>query len=129
MWPAALRPASVLTSIGKKVISTITAAFDCQSKPNHMTAIGATPTIGNADTTLQAADRAAPGVRKLIELGDGSITFGPDGTVTHYPCPDLLTTNACFAGPGMRTLYATLSTSGRLIAFDNWPTAGLKLNF
>jgi hypothetical protein len=44
----------VLTSIGKKVITTTTAALDCQSKPNHMTMIGATPTIGSAD---QIADR------------------------------------------------------------------------
>ena len=44
--PAACRPASVLTSAGKKVIRMMTAAFDGQSKPNHMTAIGATPTSG-----------------------------------------------------------------------------------
>ncbi|MCL4242512.1 MAG: SMP-30/gluconolactonase/LRE family protein [Dehalococcoidia bacterium] len=67
----------------------------------------------------------------VATLVNGGLTsFSPDGkTVTHYPCPDLLTTNACFGGPGLRTLYATLSTTGRLIAFDNWPTAGLRLNF
>jgi hypothetical protein len=41
-------PVSVFTSIGKKVIIITTAAFDCQSNPNHMTMIGATPTIGRA---------------------------------------------------------------------------------
>ena len=42
----------MFTSIGKKVITTTTAAFDCQSKPNHITMIGAMPTIGSAETRL-----------------------------------------------------------------------------
>ena len=45
-------PASVLTSIGKNVTTTITAALDCQSNPNHITMIGAMPTIGMALTRL-----------------------------------------------------------------------------
>ena len=48
MWSAAASPCTVLTSIGKNTISTTTAAFDCQSKPNHITMIGAMPTIGSA---------------------------------------------------------------------------------
>ena len=52
MWPDSARPASVLTSIGKNVITTTTAAFECQSKPNHMTMIGATPMMGSAETIL-----------------------------------------------------------------------------
>ena len=47
----------VFTSIGKKVITTTTAAFDCQSKPNHITMIGATPTIGSAETRLPIGSR------------------------------------------------------------------------
>ena len=50
--PALESPAIVLTSMGKKVITTTTAAFDCQSNPNHITMIGATPTIGSAETRL-----------------------------------------------------------------------------
>ena len=42
----------VFTSIGKKVMTMTTAAFDCQSKPNHMTMIGAMPMIGSALTRL-----------------------------------------------------------------------------
>ena len=42
---------------------------------------------------------------------------------------DGITTNPCFAGPELRTLYVTLGSTGRLIAFDNWPTQGLKLAF
>lgn len=59
----------------------------------------------------------------------GITTVTPSGETSHVPCPDLLTTNCAFAGPGLRTLYVTLSTTGKLIAFDNWPTQGLKLNF
>ena len=47
----------MFTSIGKKVITTTTAAFDCQSKPNHITMIGATPTIGSAETRLPIGKR------------------------------------------------------------------------
>ena len=52
MRPAAASPATVFTSIGKKVMITTTAALDCQSKPNHITMIGAMPTIGSAETRL-----------------------------------------------------------------------------
>ena len=63
-------------------------------------------------------------------INGGVTSFAPDGSkAVHTPCPDVLTTNACFAGPDMRTLYVTLSTTGRLIAFDDWPTTGLRLNF
>ena len=47
----------MLTSIGKNVTTTITAAFDCQSKPNHMTMIGAMPTIGIALSRLVSGSR------------------------------------------------------------------------
>lgn len=63
-------------------------------------------------------------------VNGGITTMSPDGkSITHVPCPDRLTTNCCFAGPDLSTLYVTLSTTGKLIAFDNWPTKGLKLNF
>jgi gluconolactonase len=64
-------------------------------------------------------------------LYHGGITIvAPDGAILgHEPTGDELTTNACFGGPEMRTLYVTLSVSGRLVAFDSWPTRGLKLSF
>ena len=40
-----------------------------------------------------------------------------------------LRTNLCFGGPDLRTAYVTLSGSGRLIAFDDWPVPGLALNY
>ena len=45
-------PCTVFTSIGKNTITTTTAALDCQSNPNHITRIGAMPTIGSAATKL-----------------------------------------------------------------------------
>ncbi|MCA9832248.1 MAG: SMP-30/gluconolactonase/LRE family protein [Dehalococcoidia bacterium] len=67
----------------------------------------------------------------VATLVHGGITsISPDGArLTHTPVPDRLTTNCCFAGPGLGTLYVTASTTGQLVAFDNWPTKGLKLNF
>jgi gluconolactonase len=65
----------------------------------------------------------------VATLVNGGVTsFAPDGSkAEHTPCPDVLTTNACFGGPDLRTLYVTLSTTGKLVAFDNWPAKGLKL--
>ncbi|MCY1542054.1 hypothetical protein D9M68_777780 [compost metagenome] len=59
MLELALRPATVLTSMGKKVIATTTAALDCQSKPNHITMIGAMPIMGKADMKLPIGNRPA----------------------------------------------------------------------
>jgi gluconolactonase len=65
----------------------------------------------------------------VATLVNGGVTsISPDGSrIVHTPCPDVLTTNACFGGPDLRTLYVTLSTTGQLVAFDNWPVQGLKL--
>ena len=67
----------------------------------------------------------------VATLVNGGLTsFAPDGSkAEHTPCPDVLTTNACFAGPSLSTLYVTLSTTGKLIVFDDWPTKGLRLAF
>ncbi|MDA0224726.1 MAG: SMP-30/gluconolactonase/LRE family protein [Proteobacteria bacterium] len=66
----------------------------------------------------------------VATLFNGGITvISPDGRkIEHLPMPDLYTTNVCFGGPDLRTAYATLSVSGRLVAFD-WPRPGLALNF
>ena len=52
----------------------------------------------------------------------------PDGSrVDQYALPDMMVTNVCFGGPGLRTAYATLSMGGTLVSFE-WPRAGLELN-
>ncbi|UHL64054.1 SMP-30/gluconolactonase/LRE family protein [Paralcaligenes sp. KSB-10] len=62
-------------------------------------------------------------------LHGGITIISPDGLICkHLPLPDRYPTNMCFGGPDMRTLYVTLSASGRLIAIDDWPVPGLRLN-
>ena len=59
----------------------------------------------------------------------GISVHSPDGSeVRLIPMPDVLTTNICFGGAGLKTAYVTLSTTGKLVACD-WETAGLPLNF
>ena len=63
-------------------------------------------------------------------LHGGISVISPDGRLcSHVPLPDRYTTNLCFGGQDMRTVYATLSGSGKLIAIDDWPVPGLPLAF
>jgi len=64
----------VFTSAGKKVITMTTATLDCQSKPNHMTMIGAMPMIGKADTTLPIGKRPR---RRKSERSHSTATSTP----------------------------------------------------
>ena len=66
----------------------------------------------------------------VATLINGGITVvSPDGaSVEHIPMPDRYTTNICFGGDDLTTAYATLSNSGRLVAFD-WPRPGLALSY
>ena len=50
------------------------------------------------------------------------------GSISHTPLPDRYVTNLCFAGADLKTVYVTLSSQGKLIAIDDWPVAGLRLN-
>ncbi|MBL8698767.1 MAG: SMP-30/gluconolactonase/LRE family protein [Alphaproteobacteria bacterium] len=55
--------------------------------------------------------------------------IAPDGRVVEQvETDDIMTTNICFGGPGLKTAYITLSGSGRLVAMD-WPRAGLPLHY
>jgi gluconolactonase len=67
----------------------------------------------------------------VATLMHGGITIvAPDASKFHHvPLPDRMVTNLCFGGRDLRTLYVTLSGSGRLIAIDDWPVPGLKLNY
>src|SRR5258705_8463756 len=68
MWPEADSPASAFTSIGKNVTSATTGAFDGQSKPNHITMIGATPTNCNAEKKLPSGSRERPSKEKRCTI-------------------------------------------------------------
>lgn len=61
-------------------------------------------------------------------LNGGVTAFDPNGTVEHYPVPDLIVTNICFGGPDMKTAWITASSTGKLYK-ATWPRPGLKLNF
>jgi len=63
-------------------------------------------------------------------LHGGISVISPDGSIcSHVPLPDRYTTNLCFGGKDMRTVYVTLSGVGKLIAIDDWPVPGLRLNY
>jgi gluconolactonase len=70
----------------------------------------------------------ADGFVCVATIANGGITaISPDGaTIEHVALPDPLTTNVCFGGPDLRTAFATLSATGRLVAFE-WPRRGLAL--
>ena len=48
------------------------------------------------------------------------------GLLRHHSIPDMLTTNICFGGEGLRTAYVTLSHTGQLAALE-WHEPGLAL--
>ena len=53
----------------------------------------------------------------------------PDGSrVDQYKLPDPMVTNVCFGGKDLRTAYATLSITGKLVSFE-WPRPGLALEY
>jgi sugar lactone lactonase YvrE len=54
----------------------------------------------------------------------------PDGTVVDFLEieGDGLTTNCCFGGPDLRTLYATDAIPGNVVAWEGMPTPGLTLS-
>ena len=63
-------------------------------------------------------------------VNGGITTFSAQGRqVEHVSTGDPFTTNMCFGGGDRRTLYVTLGGSGRLVAYDAWPTRGHQLNF
>lgn len=55
--------------------------------------------------------------------------ISPDGaSVTQYKLPDQMVTNVCFGGKDLRTAYATLSSTGKLVSFE-WPRPGHALKY
>lgn len=61
-------------------------------------------------------------------INGGVTAFDPDGSVEHFPFPDLVTTNICFGGADMRDAWVTCSSTGKLYKC-RWPRPGLNLNF
>ena len=58
----------------------------------------------------------------------GITVIAPDGQLLDtIALPDPFSTNLCFAGPERKTVYATQSSTGRLVSFEG-TRAGLELN-
>ena len=63
-------------------------------------------------------------------VNGGVTTFSSQGRqIEHVSTGDPFTTSMCFGGSDRRTLFVTLAGSGRLVAYDAWPTRGHQLNF
>jgi gluconolactonase len=73
----------------------------------------------DADGRYYVASTTDHGVR-VVEADGTVVDFLPiDG--------DGLTTNCCFGGDGLRTLFATDAIPGRVVAWEGMPTPGLAL--
>ena len=102
---------------------------------------------GEVDTNAAGATGAMlcglPGMQLFDSLGidgDGNIVvatlvtgaltvISPGGEVLdQIPLGDPMVTNVCWGGDDLRTAYATLSATGRLVSLP-WPRPGLKLNY
>jgi len=66
----------------------------------------------------------------VATLVTGALTvISPAGEVLdQVMLGDPMVTNVCFGGDDLRTAYATLSATGRLVRFT-WPRPGLRLNY
>lgn len=68
----------------------------------------------------------ADGTVVVAATTSGLCPVRPDGTYELIPMPDLITTNICFGGLGLRTAYVTLAAGGKLVELE-WPRPGLAL--
>lgn len=72
-----------------------------------------------------------PVIREIatgLKFPEGPIAL-PDGSELEFiSMPDVYTTNLCFGGPGLKTAFVTLSTTGKLVSIE-WPQPGMPLNF
>ena len=88
-------------------------------------------TLLMADPTENAFDSLAvdgEGHICVATIRNGGITdVAPDGSWTHVPTGDRLTTNICFGGSDLRDAYITCSASGTLVR-TRWPRPGLALH-
>lgn len=100
---------------------------DLWPSPQGARMVAASP--GNHYQRFDSMAVDAAGNICVATLMHGGISIiSPDGQNTrHLPLPDPMTTNLCFGGKDLRTAYITLSATGKLIAVDDWPTAGLAL--
>jgi gluconolactonase len=88
--------------------------------------LAALPGFGGLDS--MAVD-AEGGIHVCSLVHGGIWSISPNGVyATHLAIDDPFTTNLCFGGPDLRSVFVTLSASGRLARLP-WPVAGLPLHF
>jgi gluconolactonase len=75
------------------------------------------------------AEGALYRITPATTIEHGIRVVDPDGTVIDFLAldGDGLTTNCCFGGPELRTLFVTDAIPGRVLAFDRMPQPGLPL--
>ena len=79
-------------------------------------------TKGHFDSLAVEAD----GTVVVAALSQGLCVINAEGDYSYVSLPDPMTTNICFGGEGLRTAFATLSGTGRLVELE-WPRPGLRL--
>lgn len=79
---------------------------------------------------LDSLKVAASGNIVVATLVSGEVTtVSPGGDIlSAVRFPDRMVTNVAFGGPGLHTLFVTLSSTGRLVSLP-WPEPGLPLAF
>jgi gluconolactonase len=80
---------------------------------------------------FQLFDSMAVDAEGNLHLGTvpaGISVVRPDGVLLEQMrMPEAFATNLCFGGPGLRTAFVTLSSTGRVVAFESrWPGAPLN---
>jgi gluconolactonase len=87
-------------------------------------------TLGRADAGRYLDSLAVDSLGRICVASPGKggiLVFPPEGGDPELvETPDAFTTNICFGGAGMRTAFATLASTGRLVALD-WDAPGLAL--
>jgi len=102
---------------------------DCWPSPQGARMLAASPG-GHYQRFDSMAVDAWGNVCVATLIHGGISIISPDGQLqSHVSLPDRFTTNLCFGGADRRTVYVTLSGSGKLIAIDDWPLPGLALSY
>ncbi len=115
----AFTPAGVVVVVEARGLLAVGADGEREWVIEHLGAGGGDGFCLDADGRYYVASTSEHGVRVV----------DPDGTVVDFlPIPgNGLTTNCCFGGDDLRTLYATDALPGRVVAWEGLPTPGLPL--
>lgn len=102
-----------------------------QLAPTSRNLLGGTGRLVTALDGLQLLDSMAvdaEGNLHVAAIPHGISVISPDGRLlARIPMPEPYATNICFGGPERRTAFVTLSSTGRVVAFESrWAGAPLR---